>query len=163
MIFFTKNEIVEMAVKMEQNGYAFYDQALQRTDLDEETKAILLKLRDDEKEHEKTFLALRNKIDNVDLSESPSWEDAQFYMESFVESHVFNETGKAIQLAQKAENAAELLKYAIQFEKDTLLFFFSLSRNIKGLKAEEAVDAIIDEETIHINKLREHVKEYLQL
>ncbi len=158
MSFFTKNDIIEMAVKMEQNGYAFYDKALQRKDLDDKTKAILTKLRDQEKQHEKTFLALRNKIDNLDLRESPSWEEAQSYIESVVESHVFNEPGKAIQLAQKAENVAELLKFAIQFEKDTILFFFAFSKHVKGHKADEAVNAIINEEATHISKLRELLK-----
>ena len=155
MSFFNKNDIVEMAVKMEQNGFAFYDQALQRNDLDAETKKILTKLRDDEKEHEKTFLALRNKIDNFDLQDSPSWKEAQIYIESVVDSHVFSSEDSAIQLAQKAKDAGELLKYAVQFEKDTILFFFTFSRYVKEQKANAAVDAIINEEASHIRKLRE--------
>lgn len=154
MSFFTKNDIVEMAVKMEHNGYAFYDKALHRSDLDAETKMILTKLRNDEKEHEKTFLSLRNKIDNIDIRESSSWEEAQFYMESIVGYHVFNEPGKAIQLAQQAENVAELLKYAIQFEKDTLLFFYAMSKYIVSQKAQKVMNAIINEEMKHIKKLR---------
>jgi rubrerythrin len=158
MSIFTKNDIIEMAVKMEQNGYAFYDKALQRSDLNIQTKSILTILRNDEKEHEKFFRALRNKIDNVDMGQSSNWEEAQFYMESIVKTHVFYEPDKAIQLAQKAENIEELLKYAIQFEKDTILFFFSFSKHVKGHKADEAVDAIINEEAAHIKKLRELLK-----
>ncbi|MDO9577025.1 MAG: ferritin family protein [Candidatus Cloacimonadales bacterium] len=161
MSFFTKNDIIEMAVKMEQNGYAFYDEALQRKDLDAETQAILTKLRDEEKQHEKTFLALRSKIDNLDLRESPGWKEAKSYIESMVESHVFNDEGKAIQLAQKAENATELLKYAVQFEKDTILFFYTFSRYVQEKKADEAVNAIINEESKHIRLLRELIKEIL--
>ena len=155
MSFYNKNDIVEMAVRMEQNGYAFYDKALQRSDLDSKTRSILTTLRDDEKEHEKIFQALRDKIDQIDSEQNSNWEEAQFYMESIVKTHVFHEPDKAIQLAQKAENAIDLIRYAIQFEKDTILFFFSLSKYVKGQKAEKILDAIINEEMKHIGKLQE--------
>ncbi len=154
MSFYEKNDIVEMAVRMEQNGYVFYDKALQRPDLDNETRSILTTLRDDEKEHEKIFQALRIKIDNNEIEQNPNWEEAQFYMESIVKTHVFHEPDKAIQMAQKAENAIDLIRYAIQFEKDTILFFFSLSKYVKGQKAEKILDAIINEEMKHIGKLQ---------
>lgn len=154
MSFYDKNDIVEMAVRMEQNGYAFYDKALQRSDLDNGTRSILTTLRDDEREHEKIFQTLRNKIDNVEIEQNSSWEEAQFYMESLVETHVFYDPDKAIQLAGKAKDTIELLRYAIQFEKDTILFFFSLSKYVKGQKAGKTVNAIIKEEENHIKKLQ---------
>ncbi len=154
MSFFNKNDIVEMAVKMEQNGFAFYDEVLQRQDLDAEMMKIITRLRDDEKEHEKTFLELRNQIDVKDLQDSPSWQDAGLYLESVVESHVFKDAAKAIQLAQKAKDKQELLQHALQFEKDTILFFFSISKQLENKKAQQALDAIINEETTHIRKLR---------
>jgi len=155
MSFYEKNDIVEMAVRMEQNGYAFYDKALQRSDLDNETRSILTTLLDDEKEHEKIFQALSDKIDQIDSEQNPNWEEAQFYMEAIVKTHVFHESDKAIQMAQKAENAIDLIGYAIQFEKDTILFFFSLSKYVKGQKAEKILDAIINEEMEHIGKLQD--------
>jgi rubrerythrin len=77
-----------------------------------------------------------------------------------VESHVFSKPENAIHLAQKAANVVELLKYAIQFEKDTILFFFAFAKHIKGQKADQAIDAIINEEASHIKKLRELFKTY---
>jgi len=149
-----------MAVKMEQNGFIFYNKALERNDLDATTKMVLTKLRDDEKEHEKTFLALRNKIDKLDIAESPSWEEAQPYIESVVESHVFSKPENAIHLAQRAENVVDLLNSAIQFEKDTILFFFALTKYLTGQKADKAIDVIINEEASHIKKLRELFKAF---
>ena len=155
MSFFDINDIVEMAVRMEQNGYAFYNKALQRAELDNKIRSILTTLRDDEKEHEKIFRALRDKINNNEIKQNTNWEEAQFYMESIVKTHVFYEPDKAIQMAQKSENATDLIKYAIQFEKDTILFFYSLSKYVKGQKAEKILDAIINEEMKHIGKLQE--------
>ena len=155
MSFYDKNHIIAMAIRMEQNGYTFYDKALQRSDMDNETRLILTTLRDEEKEHQKIFQALRSRIDNIETEQNSNWEEAQFYMESIVKTHVFHEPDNAIQMAQKAENAVDLIRYAIQFEKDTILFFFSLSKYVKGQKAEKILDAIINEEMKHIGKLQE--------
>ena len=155
MSFYDKNDIIEMAIRMEQNGYTFYDKALQRSDMDNETRLILTTLRDEEKEHQKIFQALRSRIDNIETEQNSNWEEAQFYMESIVKTHVFHEPDNAIQMAQKAENAVDLIRYAIQFEKDTILFFFSLSKYVKGQKVGKILDAIINEEMKHIGKLQE--------
>ncbi len=155
MSFFTKNDIIEMAVKMENNGYSYYNSALSRKDLTEEGTAVLTQLRDDEKTHEQTFLGLRNKIDKLDMGETISWEDAKMYMQTIVQSHVFDSSEKAIQLAAQAKNTEEILKNALQFEKDTLLFFYEMAKYVKGQKAEKAVNAIINEELKHIRRLRD--------
>ena len=62
-------------------------------------------------------------------------------------------------MAQKAKDVKELISHAIQFEKDTILFFFTFSRHVKGQKADETLDAIINEEATHIRKLRELFQE----
>jgi rubrerythrin len=154
MSFFGKNEIVEMAVRMEQYGFAFYDEALKRTDLDEAMKQLLSLLRDEEQKHEQIFLQLRKKIDVKDITESASWAEVKLYIDSLVESHVFSDPKKAIHLAKAAINKEELLKYAIQFETDTILFFFSIARFIRGTNSTEILDKIINEEASHIKKLR---------
>jgi len=153
MSFFTKNDIVELAVKMELNGYTFYHSALSRNDLDNDAVKLLTKLRDDEKAHEQIFLGLRNAIDTLDMKESSNWEEAEEYMQSIVRTHVFDSPERAINLAQNAENVAEILKHALQFEKDTLIFFYTMSKYVKGKKAQQALDSIINEEMKHVKQL----------
>jgi rubrerythrin len=154
MSFFTKNEIVEMAVNIEKQGYTFYDNALKRSDLTDLQRGLIEQLRDDEKRHEKTFLELRNKLDNFELKKKTSWEDAKLYIQSMVDTHIFNDPDKAINLAAEADNVKELLTYAIQFEKDTILFFHVFKQHVEGIKAENAVDVIIAEEASHIRRLQ---------
>lgn len=155
MSFFNKNDVIEMAINMEKNGYSFYNKALQRPNIDSELESVLTGLRNDENEHRQTFLALRDKIDKLRIEDSPTWKDAKDYIETVVESHVFNDSDKAIQLAQNASDVSQLLDYAVQFEKDTILFFFAISKHIKGEKAEKAIQSIIEEEYSHIKKIRD--------
>ncbi len=153
MNFYSKNDIIEMAVKMEQNGYSFYDEGLRKKDLDPKVYALLTKLRDDEKLHEKTFRALRDKLDELDLKGSTDWEEAKFYIEMLIKTHVFSDQKSAIKLAQKAKDSSDLLNYAIQFEKDTLLYFHSILKFAKGEKVVKIINTIINEEVTHIDKL----------
>ena len=154
MGIFSKNEIIEMAVNIEKQGYAFYENALQRNDLNTDQRELIEKLRDDEKVHEATFLELRNKLDNFDLKKETSWEEAKQYIQSTVDTHIFSDPQKAINLAANASDLKELISYAVQFEKDTLLFFHSFRKFVEGKKAEDAVDKIIEEEASHVKKLQ---------
>lgn len=154
MTFFTKNEIIEMAVKIEKQGFAFYDRALQRSDLNNDTKKLLQTLRNEEKVHEQTFLNLREKIDNFDLSSDINWDEATLYIQSMVDTHLFNQPEKAIQLAANARDMKYLVSNAIQFEKDTLLFFYFMKKFVANEKSKKAIDSIIDEEVSHVVKLK---------
>ena len=62
---FSINEIIEMAVQIERNGYAFYNEAAKRKDLDDDSRKLITWLRDAELDHEKTFLRLRDEVDNM--------------------------------------------------------------------------------------------------
>jgi rubrerythrin len=154
MMFFSKNEIIEMAVKIEKQGFAFYDRALQRSDLNNDAKKLLQTLRDEEEVHEQTFLNLREKIDNFDLNSDINWDEAKLYIQSMVDTHLFSQPEKAIQLAASARDMKDLVSNAIQFEKDTLLFFYFIKKFVKNEKSIKAIEKIIDEEVSHVVKLK---------
>ncbi len=154
MIFFSKNEIIEMAVKIEKQGFAFYDRASLRTDLNNDAKKLLQTLRDEEKVHEQTFLNLREKIDNFDLKSDINWDEAKLYIQSMVDIHLFSQPEKAIQLAASARDMKDLVSNAIQFEKDTLLFFYFIKKFVAKEKSKKAIENIIDEEISHVVKLK---------
>ena len=154
MIFFSKNEIIEMAVKIEKQGFAFYDRALQRNDLSNDATKLLQTLRDEEKVHEQTFLNLREKIDNFDLRSDINWDEAKLYIQSMVNTHLFSKPENAIQLAANARDMKDLISSAIQFEKDTLLFFYFINKFVTKEKSKKAIENIIDEEVSHVVKLK---------
>ncbi|HPA24519.1 MAG TPA: hypothetical protein PLS44_02565, partial [Candidatus Cloacimonas sp.] len=98
MAVYSVNEVIEMAVQIERSGYAFYNEAAKRKDLDEKAKDFLIYLRDEELRHEKTFLALRNEVDLTVLQLSVDWELIAEYLKTIVESRIFNSEFSAIQL-----------------------------------------------------------------
>ncbi len=152
---FSLNEVIEMAIQIEISGYSYYDKALERKDLDDESRSLLTFLRDEEIQHEKTFMALRDHLDDVELDQSQDWDVVSSYLQAIVDSRIFRSPSTAIQSAAKAENITEVLLNAISFEKDTLLYFHAIDNQVTEGKAKTAIRKIINEEISHVRKLNE--------
>jgi rubrerythrin len=150
---YSLNEVVELAVQIERNGYAFYNGALKRNDLEKREVDLITELRDQEMHHEKIFLHLRDDQDVMLLGMSQDWELVGYYMKSIVDSRLFNSPDAAIKLAADAGTFHDILKYAISFEKETLLFFYSIYDNITNDKSRVIIHQIINEEISHVVRL----------
>ncbi|MCF7792482.1 MAG: ferritin family protein [Candidatus Cloacimonetes bacterium] len=150
---FSVNEVIELAIQIEKNGYKFYDEALKRKDLSSKAKDLLEELKNDEIKHEATFKSFRTETDYADLGDPIDWQEAASYLRSITDSHIFSKPDASIKLAASAKDEMEIINFAIQFEKDTLLFFFSVSKETTNEKSKKIIDAIIDEEVSHVAKL----------
>lgn len=156
MIVYSVNEVIELAVQIEQNGYAFYHEASKRKDLDEKSRALIELLRDQELNHEKTFLALRDDKEMDKLELTQDWELVSKYLKTIVDARIFNSKDAAIQKATKAKDLMEILDFAISFEKDTLLYFHALKDNIESPATRKILARIISEELSHVLKLTDY-------
>jgi rubrerythrin len=116
---------------------------------DEGLVALFTTLASKEQEHEKIFTSLKN---NVDLhgSEPYQWEEVSNYMRAFVESEFFLGKGKSLPSLGHIQTVLDAVKFAIGFEKETLLYFMELRSLVKEKKT---VDAVIEEEKSHIRWL----------
>lgn len=150
---YSANEVIEMAVQIERSGYEYYQHALKRHDLDEETKKLLVFLGDQEKKHEQQFMKMRNEIDNSDLESSNHWDEVSDFLKTVVNTRIFSDPDSAISKARDSKSKAELLKNAMQFEKDTLLFYHSLHNLTEDEHVKETLEQIIVEEMSHIVRL----------
>ena len=152
---FSINEITELAIQIEKKGYTFYNKALERKNLSSNSKELLKKLRDDEIVHEQTFKKMRTELDREEITLSGDWQEVSNYIRTISDSHIFSEPDAAIKLATSVKNEKELIENAIQFEKDTLLFFNSIYEEIKDQTVRKILKKIIDEEVLHVEKLKE--------
>jgi len=152
---YSVNEVIELAVQIEHNGFAFYNQALKHKDLDEKSRNLLTLLRDQELNHEKTFLALREDADIKALELTQDWGLIASYLKTITEARLFNNEEVAIRMATNAKDINAILDYAIGFEKDTMLFFHTVKDSLTTERGKSAVAKIIHEEITHILKLTE--------
>lgn len=158
MAAYSVNEIIELAVQIERNGYAFYHEATKRKDLDAKAVEFLAYLRDQELNHEKTFLGLRDEMDEMILELSSDWELVASYLKTIVDSRIFDSEFSAIKSATDAKDLLSIVNNAITFEKDTLLFFHALNDSLSNEKAKKSIARIINEEVSHVLRLNDFKK-----
>ena len=161
MSTYSVNEITEIAVQIERNGYAFYHEATKRKDLSDQAREFIAFLRDQELNHEKTFMQLRDEADIKILELSQDWEMVSAYLNSIIEGRLFNNESSAIKAATDAKDLREIVDNAITFEKDTLLYFHAINDIAVNEKAKAALRRIINEEVSHVLKLNDYKRNNL--
>lgn len=149
MNHYSIDEIMEMAIQTEKLGFQFYTDMAKKFKHDEALAKLLTTLAGKEQEHEKTFISLKNNVDLLG-SESYQWEEVSNYMRAFVESEFFLGKGKSLPSLDHIRTVLDALKFAIGFEKETLLYFMELRSLVKE---KQTVDAVIEEEKSHIRWL----------
>lgn len=147
------DEILEMAVQTEVLGHQFYTGMAEKFKKDEGLVKLFAELAKKEKDHEKTFKGIRDSVAKGGAAEPVEWEEVSNYMRAFVESEFFLGKGKSLPALDHIRTVKDAVKFAIGFEKETLLYFLELRSMVKE---KEAVDEIINEEKSHIRWLDEH-------
>ena len=140
------DEIMEMAIQTEKLGYQFYTGMAEKFRRDAALANLLTTLASKEKTHERTFTNLRDTVVK-NGTEPVQWEEVTPYMRAFVESEFFLGKGKSLPAMDHLRTVQDVVKFALGFEKETLLYFMEL-RSI--VKEKAVMDGVIDEEKSHI-------------
>jgi rubrerythrin len=147
MAKYSVREVIEMALQTEKLGYAFYNQMAEKFGEHEGLTKLFKTLATMEVRHEQVFSKILEKITDA---EPAQWDEAQPYFRAMVESEFFLGTAKALPNLDHVKTVYDAATFALNFEKETLLFFMGM-RNAVTDKA--PVDEIIAEETSHITWL----------
>lgn len=145
-------EIVEQAIQTEKLGYEFYTALAGRFAEDNELNKLFQYLAGQELKHEKTFIGLKEDVSTKDLVD---WDEVSHYLRSIVESEFFFGGKKALPSLKDVLTRDDALRQAMLFEKETLLYFYSMRDLVKEWKL---VDGILNEEKSHIKQLAELMK-----
>jgi rubrerythrin len=155
MAVFEASDIVEVAIRIEENGANFYRYAVQIAGR-EETKDLFRQLADDEVSHQRIFSDI---LAGMDQSIPPEGYDGEYaaYLHSYVDNRlVFKTDGLADELA-RIKDEASALDFAIRRELDSLLYYREI-RELLPADRREAIERIILEERKHFVKLSERKK-----
>jgi rubrerythrin len=152
MEHYSMNEVIEQAVQTERLGYEFYAGMAERFEKDEKFRKFFETLAVKEQEHERTFAGLKERIGDQSLE---GWEEASKYMRAIVESEFFLGKDKTLPSLEHLETIEDAIRFAIGFERETLLYFHALKDIVKE---KELINEIINEEKVHIVWLSEFRK-----
>ena len=149
------DEVLEMAVQTEKLGYQFYTGMADKFKKDAGLVKLFTTLASKEKTHERTFTNLKDTVAK-NGTEPVEWEEVTNYMRAFVESEFFLGRGKSLPTMDHLKTVPDVVKFALGFEKETLLYFMELRTLVKE---KASVDAVIEEEKDHIVWLDQFRKE----
>jgi len=147
---FNINEVFEIAEQIERNGYAFYQKAAQIATNDK-NRDFLNHLAEMEQGHENVFINIKKDLNleiPIDLNDLDGV--ALAYLQAIVEGKIFINLQPNNTLLTGNETMEEIKKIALDFEKNTVLYFTALmnASNENGYK--DKIQMLINEELQHI-------------
>ena len=150
MTLLTGDEIIEIAIRLEKQGEAFYVEAAESA-ITTRVKVLFLDLAEQERHHRRAFQQMGRDL--VELALSPDeWDQFQAYTGALLQQRLFDKPHGALSRAAGAMEEGELLRAALDFEKESLLFYYELREALSGA-AQQVLDDIIQEEKRHIRRL----------
>jgi len=157
-ITFNADEIFEMAEEIERNAARLYRQGAKKT-ADKETKEMFLKLAAMEDKHLNTFRLMRE-----DLSENEKKQmvfdpdnEATMYLRAVADGRGTEGKINTTEMLTGGETTEQLLKAAINAEKDSVVFYVSLKDLVPTEAGRDKIEDIIKEEITHLIILKEQM------
>jgi rubrerythrin len=150
MSVFAASDIVEVAIRIEENGINFYKFAEQIAK-QEEAKKLFAQLAQAEVEHKKTFEKI---FANMEKNNPPESYEGEYgaYLRSYVDNNlIFTKEVMDKQLA-KVKDTSAALDFAIQRELDSILYYHEIKKLVPATQ-HEAIEKIIEEERKHFLSL----------
>lgn len=161
MTKFNSEEILRIAEQIERNGAKFYRRAVEIVSSEKE-KELFRDLAEMEDEHETFFIGLRNEIfgtsEMADFGTYQEYDPAAF-LSAVADGYVFDISTDPGDVLKGGETSAEILRMAIQKEKDTIVFYLGIKAMVPEELGKGDIDTIIREEMSHVSGLSGILKE----
>lgn len=151
---FSLKDIIDIAIQLEQNGEKIYRRAAEKIQ-NSSLSTLLEWLADEEAQHAKWFEALIDTVTGTgDFQEQEKMGRA--LLKNAVGTQSFTLEDADFSSIEKIE---DLLKLAIEFEKDTVLFYGMLQPLIQDQETLDQLHVIIKEEEDHALRLKKVLSE----
>lgn len=159
MFNFNAAEVFKVGVKIEENGKAFYEKALRVVD-NPEIKKLFEELAREEVGHKRKFEELLAQLPPR-AAEATVWDpqnETDLYIKMMADQHVFV-GGESIEtLVSRLRDVKDALKLAINFEKDSVIFFLTVQDATDETKGREFIGQLVKEEQEHLRRLSLELK-----
>ncbi len=147
---FSVMEVFDLAIQIEKNGEQYYRDAMKKIS-NPSLRSMLEWLADEEQKHQGWFFErkerLETKEDELELAE----------MSRSILQGILGDQSFSLKEADLSEINGEeaLIQLAIEFEKDSILFYEMIGSFIEDSEISEKLDEIIAEENRHIEFLED--------
>jgi rubrerythrin len=150
MAIITEDEIIDIAIRLEEKGEAFYTTAAAYA-ADYELQELFGQLSTQESEHLRAFQQMGRSA--VRMAFTPDeWEEFQAYVGALLQQSFFAGPDTALDRAASARDQASVIRAALGFEKESILFYEKLQTAVHET-SRHIVARIIHEEERHVRGL----------
>ncbi len=147
-----------MAEGMERGGKAFY-QAAEAAVSGAELKSTFLMLAGEEDDHLKTFSDMAGELARAKTEEYWDQPDVDAYIQAVVVQKIFPKPDLAGGATAGMSTVTDALRFALQCEKDTVLFYSLCADSARGNEVRAAFCKLVAEERKHVCLLARLLKE----
>lgn len=151
---FNADEVFELAIRIEENGAAFYRKAAD-LQTDPSDKEFLTKLARMEDRHKTSFESMRQQVSDLEKTQTvfDPEDELSLYLKTMADSHGGEGDPDVVALFTGKETMEEILVTAIGLEKESILFYLGLKDLVPPKYGRGKIDEIINEEKNHIVQL----------
>lgn len=153
-IVFNADEIFEMAIRIENNGAAFYRKAagLQSDIKNQKFLEGLAKMED---QHQKIFTEMRTTLTEKDKGPKvfDPYDEVSQYLAVMADTMGGEGSPSVADALTGDETLEEILQTAVGLEKDSILFYLGIKDLIPTQSGQDRIDEIIKEERRHVIQL----------
>jgi len=147
---FCANEVIEMGIQIKNDGKDFYVKIAESSRANK-VKDIFRWLAEQQDRHIKAFEDILASVEKCVPYEAYPGEYSA-YLGVLVGDHTLGKEKKPKKFAQKVKDNAEAIDLAIDFEKDSVLFYHEM-KNVVREKERMIIDELIKHEQEHIRRL----------
>ena len=155
IMYYSGQEIVEIAVRIEENGNEFYTTAAEMIEESTDIKGLFYDLAEKEILHISIFQKLAEKFDNESFDFGT--EDATEYINHLAGTNIFGKPDSGKNLALSLKTPHEALEVAYKFENDSVAFYTELLK-YTHTDSRRLVQQIIEEEKEHAADIRKFLR-----
>jgi rubrerythrin len=151
---FNAVEVFDIAIKIEENGKFFYDRGKEIVK-DPEVQRLFEELAQEEIKHKERFESLKSELPTSAATATvfdPNHE-LNLYLKMMADQHVFISSAATRAQLDQIKDARSAIKMAMEFEKDSVIFFLSMQEATEGTKGKEFIGALVKEEQSHLRRL----------
>jgi rubrerythrin len=157
MKIFDASEVIQFAVRVEEDGEAFYRKAVLAAK-DKDVRDLFNFLANEEVKHKAIFQDMLSKREAALPAETYDGEYAA-YLRDYIDGRVIFTKKVEGEVASDAKDALSAITFATQREADSILYYHEVKRFVAE-KYYGVIDKIITEERKHFSELSELRKKY---
>jgi rubrerythrin len=156
---FAASDIVEVAIRIEENGVNFYKFAEQIAK-QQEAKELFARLAQEEVKHKKIFEEIFAKMEKSNPPESYDGEYSA-YLHSYVDNNIIFTKEAMDKELSKITDTIAAFDFAIRRELDSILYYHEIKKLVPAAQ-HGTIEQIIEEERKHFALLTEMKKRFMK-